>query len=303
MPRATVQSGVTRDSLLKKSAFFRDVNLWPRNEVLSPERWLSNFSGDEIPYAVQLLNSFQYFSEDLTNELFVAAFHSISAEMWKRHGAVASRAWSSFFDRAVVAPVEGERPNPTDSGYVFARRARQLLQIDEGRIGRPAVVVAHLLSTTAPVVFVDDFVGSGNQFIETWERPYKVGTGVASFQTIAKIRGGEFYYCPLICTEYGADRIRKRCPEVLVTPAHLITSADGAIAQDSRIWPPAMLPHGADFIRRASLRAGIPATGKESWEGFHRLGLALAFAHSVPDATLPLFYWEKNGWNPLLRRT
>jgi hypothetical protein len=39
------------------------------------------------------------------------------------------------------------------------------------------------------------------------------------------------------------------------------------------------------------------------WQGFHKLGLALAFQHCVPDATLPLFYWEHNEWHPLIRRT
>jgi hypothetical protein len=297
----TTQISVTKDVLLKRAGFFRDVNLWPRAEVLSPERWLENFSEAELPLALSLLHSFQYFSEDLTNELFIAAFHSISAEMWQAHGAAAPSRWRSFFDRVLVTPVEGEQPNPTDSGYIFARRARQQLDIDEARIMRPAAVIAHLIVQSAPVAFVDDFVGSGNQFIETWQRPY--GPSQISFAAIAKHRGGDFYYCPMICTEHGAARIQQECPEVSLRPAHLISNRDGALAPDSRIWPDHFRPHALSFVRDTSLRAGIPASGKDSWSGFHGLGLTIAFAHSVPDATLPIFYWEKNGWKPLLRRT
>ena len=301
MAPTTIQAPLTRDFVLKKCTFFRDVNLWPRTELLSPERWLKNFTEDETPLALHLLNAFQFFSEDLTRAMFDAALHAISGDLVTKHGPASQSVWRSFIDQVLVAPVEGEDPNPTDSGYGFARRARQY--IDEKRIGRPMEIVARLISTDAPVVFVDDFVGSGNQFIETWERQYSAGTTTVSLQNIAKVRNGPFYYCPLICTEYGADRIRKRCPEVRLLPAHLIAARDGALSPDSRLWPTGLHSNAVEFIHRASQRAGIPLVGKDRWDGYHGLGLALAFAHSVPDATLPLFDWEKNGWHPLIRRT
>lgn len=304
MPPAMPHAGVDEEFVLKKCAYFRDVGLWPRTEVVSPEQWLSNFTDEENPYAVQLLNSFQYFSEDLTNELFAAAFQGISSHVWLKHGPSVASVWASLVDRALICPVEGERPNPTDSGYLFARRARQLLEIDEARILRPRDALFRLLASSAPVVFVDDFVGSGNQFIDTWTRLYAFpGTVGLSFKTVASVRGGEFYYCPLVCTEYGAQRISTECPEVVVSAAHLVTARDGAFALDSRMWPPSLLRGATEFIRVASERAGIPAAGENGWKGFHELGLAVGFAHSVPDATLPIFYWENNGWNPLLRRT
>ncbi len=37
--------------------------------------------------------------------------------------------------------------------------------------------------------------------------------------------------------------------------------------------------------------------------GYHERGLLLAFEHSVPDATLPIFWSSgKNGWTPLVER-
>ena len=38
--------------------------------------------------------------------------------------------------------------------------------------------------------------------------------------------------------------------------------------------------------------------------GYKKQGLLFAFAHSVPDATLPIF-WSNgpDGWTPLLERT
>ena len=44
----------------------------------------------------------------------------------------------------------------------------------------------------------------------------------------------------------------------------------------------------------------------ESWVmeyGFHDLGLTIAFEHSVPDATLPIFWADGSNWKPLYRRS
>lgn len=305
MTRVSTQPGVNREFVLRKAAYFRDVGLWPRTEVLDPQGWLSNFTEEEMPLAIHLLNAFQFFSEDLTDSLFVAAFQGLSTEVSRRGRSAGRAAWSSLVDRAIVTPVEGERPNPTDSGYAFARRARRLLDIPEARILRPAQALGQLISAATPIIFVDDFVGSGNQFIETWARPYghDVAAQAVSFKSVAQIRGGDFYYCPLICTEYGAERIRATCPEVHLMPAYVISARDGALHAESRLWPRELLPLARQFIESASQRAGIPPAGTSGWQGFHALGLALGFAHSVPDATLPLFYWEAQGWRPLIRRT
>jgi len=303
MPSALTQPGVNREFVIKKCTYFRDVGLWPRTEVLDPEAWLGNFSGEELPLAIHLLNAFQFFSYDLTDALFVAAFQGISSEVWRRSGSATKAAWRSLVDRAIVTPVEGERPNPTDSGYLFASRARRLLEIPENRILRPPDALRQVVAVATPVVFVDDFVGSGNQFIETWTRQYLRDEAAASFRVVAQVRGGEFYYCPLVCTEYGAQRIRTTCPEVVLVPAHLISARDGALHAESRLWPQDLLSKARPFIQQVSQRAGIPQGGSPGWEGFHGLGLALGFAHSVPDATLPLFYWEAQGWRPLIRRT
>jgi len=57
------------------------------------------------------------------------------------------------------------------------------------------------------------------------------------------------------------------------------------------------------FWRVPATRAGIPDTGGvNDWRGFHRLGLCLALHHKTPDATIPLLYWNQNGWQPLVRR-
>ena len=71
-------------------------------------------------------------------------------------------------------------------------------------------------------------------------------------------------------------------------------------ARDSGLPP--WKPGAHEFLFEASRRAGIVDELGSNWAGFENLALPLAFFHCVPDATLPLYFWERNGWSPLIRR-
>lgn len=302
-------ASIDEQFVLTKCDYFIDVQIWPLLDRLNPSRWLENFEEDEKRHAVHLLNSFTFFCEPFVNEMLKAAFQALSAYVLRRDESLlnALTSWATFVDSVIITHVTGEVPSPTDSGYAFARKARQVLQIPEERILGPTDALERLLSgAPRPVIFVDDFVGSGKQFIQTWRRPINtVGRARTSFERIAPlIRGARFFYCPLICTEIGYQRIRDTCPEVVLNPAHILSRRYSALDPDSIIWPEDLKPTAVEFIRRASARAGIPDKngGVNDWRGFNKLGLALAIGDSVPDATMPIFYWEQNGWKPLIRR-
>jgi hypothetical protein len=299
---------VTREFVVAKSRYFVDVQLWPTSPELDTRGWLSNFEEAEIEHAVNLLNAFSFLNDHITDELFRSAVHGLSATTSKNSPSfmAAQGSWRDFMSSLIVTYVEGEAPNPTDSGYTFARKARQLLLLDEERqIFHPNdALSAALANRHRPVLFVDDFVGSGNQMIDTWERRYDlVGGATMSFSQLQQSRGGGFYYCPLVCTTYGASRIRSLCTGLHLHPAHELDEKDSLTHSDSTLWPDNLKATSQDFLYRASERAGIVASYSYGWKGFHDLGLAIAFKHSVPDATLPLYFWEQNGWHPLVRRT
>jgi len=299
---------VDRGLILSKCEYFVDVQLWPIQSILNPVRWLENFQESEMEYALSLLNSFLYFSNYLTDQMFIAAFQGISNKIRERGGLFRriESSWRSFVDRVIITAVTGEIPNITDSGHIYARKARNLLRIEEQRIKDTKNTLQKLISLgPRPVIFVDDFVGSGNQFIETWSRIFDLGNSISlSFKALASIKGNEFYYIPLICTEYGFSRIRDKCPEVILSPTHVLSSRYNALDENSIIWPNHLRPTAVDFLRQVSDRAGIPDTngGENDWRGFHKLGLTVSFEDSVPDATLPIFYWEENGWKPLIQK-
>ena len=108
---------------------------------------------------------------------------------------------------------------------------------------------------------------------------------------------------PLVATQSGLAALREHCPDLTVRPANSIDSRYSLLSADSVLWPDDLRHDAIDVIYNASRRAGIVDNYTYGWKGFHDLALAIAFEHSIPDATLPLIYWEQDGWNPLRRKT
>lgn len=303
-PGAISQPEQTQHLVRAKCEYFTEVQLWPLRTKLDPGRWLKNFLPAEEEHAVCLLSSFLYFSEAMVLQLFESAFQALSLHpMFTRCTFLKAQGqWRAFFDNALITHVTGERPNSTDSGYAFLRMARQHVGIQQERIGLPVEIANRLIAEgPRPVVFVDDFVGSGRQCVATWKRPMPLSNGrTASFEKLASIHGSSFFYCPLISTERGLRRLQQECPGLTVSCPHVIGDRYSALTPNSLIWSDHLRSGARDFLFGTSKRAGIP---DGLWQGFDGLALSIGFAHSIPDATLPIIYWEQNGWHPLIRRT
>lgn len=160
-----------------KCDYFVDVHLWPLKQVLNPEGWLKNFTEAELPYAGALLNAFLYFSELLVDTIYRSAFDDLVHHLRSASDTAfaVDTKWRAFQERVILTYSTGEIPNPTDSGYLFARKARQILGIPEERIVPPEQALELMAQEDRPIVFVDDFVGTGNQFVETWTRENQSG--------------------------------------------------------------------------------------------------------------------------------
>ena len=110
------------------------------------------------------------------------------------------------------------------------------------------------------------------------------------------------YYTPLIATQFGLDEVAAYCSDLNVCPAHVLNEEYSLISKRSTLWPSTLMARAPEFLFEASRRAGIVRQLGPDWSGLRNLALPLAFFHCVPDATLPLYYWDDNGWTPLIRR-
>jgi len=286
-----------------KCQFFRTFQIWPIENKFDPMGWLSNFDETELPYALHMLDSFLYYPEIFVDELLVASFQELCKLIWGSSGG--KQNCDVFLDECIVSWVPGERPNPTDSGHVFARKARQILGIPERNIMAPIDILKN--SIQKPIVLLDDFVGSGAQCRDFWGGK-TLKYNEISFESITTSLDLNVYYCPLICNKLGLDEIANKCDKLILSPVHVLDSRYNLL--NPQMWPDRLRDNAVEFIRDKSLALddiadlnGEYADDQTDWRGFNQQGLAFGFYYGPPDATLPIFYSKSNDWKPLIERS
>jgi hypothetical protein len=305
-PVPATAADLTDEFVLEKCDYFTRVQLWPLWREVNPRVWLGNFLETEQRHARYLLNAFMYLSAPVVEQIVIDCLEALSSAVVLQPITIADgqNAWRTFSDELRIVIVRGEEPRPTDSGFIFSRIVRDRLDIPESHILDVPQALEQLHSgLDAPIVFLDDFVGSGDQFVDTWTSPQNVGGERISFAAVPHTQA-RFYYCPVLATATGAATIRRECARVTLAPGHELPSDYSVFDANSLVWPDDLRPSAETVIREASVRAGIPDLdgGAGDWRGYRRLGLTVAFAHGVPDATLPLYWWESDTWNPLKKR-
>lgn len=285
---------------------FRDLTVWPRQQDLNVEVWLTNFMSDETELAKRILMNFIYLNKAATDALMRQAIQNHLSELWRSPNHPKPPSKASLNEIRFVY-CEGEMPHATDSGYHFARRLRDALRIPEAAIMSPVEALRDA-DRIRHFVFVDDFVGSGNQFRETMARPHRVNGREVSFKELSANQSFTIAYCPCVSTEYAIEQnIKKELPEIHIHPAHILDFRHTVTDVRSRTWSGLSEPEGCKMINKlkiASARAGYTCEdgSEDDWRGFHGLALSVSFEHGIPDASLPVFYSSRNGWKPLMRR-
>ena len=300
------RTNLQADDVIATREYYSRIGVWPRQPFeIDPKGWLANFSGKrDVEIAVALLDSFMFINEQQTFKMFETAFAALASEPYISGlpGADLETQWGNFRRRALVSFPTDDQDSASGSGYRFVRMARQKLNLPDGQLLDPGQLVVHLSRQTEarPIVFVDDIVGSGNQFTDTWTREVVLEDGsVTSLETEAVRLNCHVFYAPAVCTAVGLSAINMRAPQVRVRAAHFLPSVYSANHPNTLLVPNEMRAELVPFIKRHSARAGISQFATFGWGD---LALALAFEHSTPDLALPIFTAERPGWRPLVTR-
>lgn len=291
----------------------RTVGFWPGEDKLDVDRWLSNFDEGDKDTAIVLLSSFVFLSDRVVESLLVDAYTSLQRSIKMVDWDLVDGNGRKMKEPNVLFTFPtGEKPSVTDSGYSFARKMRQQFKLDESQIMDPAEVARVLSSRSAndvnntALVLVDDFAGSGEQVCKTLEREIRVkNEKSASIQALANEKGLRVYYCLLVATGYAKKRLEREhnylsviCSHVLGERYNIKSTNCAIVADDVRAKLCKLIDKYADLYLKSP---NVPNyVGKY---GFCNLGLTIAFQHSVPDATLPIFWAESSDWKPLYRRS
>jgi hypothetical protein len=288
------------NDVLARCEALKRAGMWLSEPAMRPRAWIENFEDADKKVAAQLLERFVFYNQRLTDSLLVASFNSIADGLSKGPSAPSRDCLLRALSNAIFTPVSGETPNPTDSGNFLCRLTRQILKVDEAQIkATPAALVA--AAGGSPIVFVDDFIGSGDQFLSTW-RDSSTGT---SFEAIHSKTGFCAIYVSLVGIDTGIARIATEAPTVAVCVAHSVDKR--GTLWGIKISNPLLYQQIETILFKYALRLK-PLDSYMNQDnylayGYKTRGLFFAFEHSVPDATLPIFWCRgTDNWEPLIER-
>ena len=296
-------SDLISNRLAEKERSFREFAVWPIYQEFDTEQWLSNFISEERLVAEILLTNFYYFNERMTDALLRAAIQNYFYKE-DQCDQFRNKEFKDYITETAFVLCEGEEPHPSDSGNLFARKLRDKLLIPEANIKQPKAALTQR-ENFSRFIFVDDFSGTGNQFLATWCSKHEFDGRQYSFQDISRLKNQRFAYCCCISTWKARDSISEIAPSVTLSSAHQILNHYSAVSQQSRMWHDTDAQLALTILKKASARAGYTAVneGTEDWRGYGALGLTLAFNHGIPDASLPIFFSRRGNWKPLIMRT
>lgn len=289
----------------EKARFYQNVGLWPRTSKLNYTGWLSNFKNDnDLELAKIILDFFVYYSDDLVDQLIISAVGKCGYKLNEMTG---SWRYEDFKENCWYGFVPGEHPHDADSGHLFIRKVRDVLHVNEDRALRFDKILQVLESESIPqnVILVDDFVGSGAQCCNAW-MDLKSDSGLSMSDLVAKVPHRVFY-APLVMNESGYMYIKSNCNGLNLETVHVLGDEYNLFSPNCLCWnnKPDLYARGAEMILRKSREVRIPYDNMNNplyIKGFRSQGLAVAFGHGIPDACPPFFYWDQNGWTPLITK-
>jgi hypothetical protein len=291
--------------LLERAKYFQSVQIWPLSDDLNYEGWLKNFKGPkEKEIGSLILDFFIYISAKLTDQLLISSINKASTSLSQIFPD-----WNHFdlSNRCIYSYIPGETINISDSGFSFIRKLKEVIGIPEERFVDYTKLYDKLDGKKpTPVIFVDDFVGTGEQCSKAWNRNRTLFKGM-TLNDMAIKWGHVFVYAPLIVNHIGFNRIKIDCPNLLLTPAHILGPEYNLFNSNCICWKNdiKLFKKGVGIILKKSREIGIPSTkgmDTQDVKGFWEQGLALKFEHGAPDAIPSFFYWCHDKWTPLFKK-
>jgi len=293
-----------RRLMLKKCPDIMDRNKYLWEDCLSEKKiimWLENFKGEfsdesiEKVIALDLLRHFLYYSEDEIRHLCKTAlsmliYEKIREDPQRYLGGKSRLLLSAYLQGCVYSYIGYLSESSSHLLYPFRQECDIPISqiIEPGRLS--AKNVREALSEDCALIFLDDFCGTGQTGLKFWK---------SHAQEIQKNHPDtKIYYLALVAMEMGTSRIEDYTKLNVISPV-IIKEQHRVFSDRSRVF--------LDGSKRAIAKEicggyGERLVGKDHKYGFGDSQVLIGFHHNIPDNTLPIFWSDAHGWEPLFRR-
>lgn len=277
-----------------------DSQIWEGIKIERVEQWLSNYQNDKEKYfATRILDFLIYRSEPQTKALIENLFSRCLPEALRKINGN-NIDWLMSLKGSVdpgirIVPVIRDDDPPTKSGPLVARIIKRFLRLNEKWMIWPFKIDEHINDGKTVFLFIDDFLGTGTQFIKFANR----NNLKSVFQSNTCI------YAPLAASVSGIELVQEEFPDLLVTTSEELKACLDIFSDDSECFNDGVnTPESAKLFYEELLEriSGIPKNRNRFAYGYGHLAMIYAFDHASPNASIPLLWYEYDGFTPLFDR-
>jgi hypothetical protein len=288
---------ITSTKTLLSSGLWKEINLRTLQD------WIEYFETEQEKVLCGLiLDSLIFRSKPQTQSLLSNIIEkSIPQLIQKSHPELASNLHKNLTARypgketenIILVPVIRAIDPPTKSGPLVARLYKKDIGINEKFMEWPWKLSAKTERAKA-IIFIDDFVGTGDQFLEFYE--FFLSDHVPKEETA-------YIYAPLGACEAGIKNITEKLPNIKICQAE-------TILQENKFF-------AGLHLRYKGINEEFSDTMKETYDAFLKkvglgylkekygygdLELTYAYAHGTPNATLPILWAANEQYQPIFSR-
>ena len=293
------------DLVLERCRNLVDAGIWDGQfSHLRLDTWMGNFATQaERYFGACVLDALIYRSDRQTVALMEQLFERIIPDLIRRFPPAESndRPWLEKLrgplqmpsPQGRVIPVLKLNDPPTKSGLLLARLYRRALGLNDAWMLWPWLIEHAKSVGIKQFLFVDDFLGTGEQFCEF----------VDQFSLVGRLDGCYAVYAPLAAHVNGIAKVKERIPALNIVAVEVIDQRYSLFSEKSNWFnDQTNTPASARaFYDQLVRRVQFPVK-PEAIRGYGKLALAYAFSHSTPDNCLPILWAAGMNWKPLLAR-
>ncbi|MBL0745966.1 phosphoribosyltransferase-like protein [Chryseolinea lacunae] len=288
------------DSIRERCNNLIDLNIWDGIEKNQLRKWLNNFSTDEERYfAACVLDCLIFRSEQQTESLFFQLFYKEIPNLVRRKKLpvdtnLIARLKQVTDPKVRLVSVMRQEDSPIKSASIVARILKRAHQLNQNYIIKPIDIKTAFDSGVREFIFVDDFLGTGDQFNGVLHQVRQ------EFSYEALLTQCCVIYAPLVAHYKGVKEIQDYCPYIHIIQAELLDDSNSLFNQcfdDGNNGVTTARAFYLDMLRKKGFNLD-----DDREFGYGNLELTFAFNHAIPDNSLGILHFSENNWNPLINR-
>jgi len=164
---------------------------------------------------------------------------------------------------------------------------KRQLGINEKYMIWPWLIDEKIKEGVETFVFIDDVLATGQQASEFFES-----------HKIDQYSEVTFSYIPLLAHSRGLERIKRDFPNIKICAVEQITPED-SLFNNEKFKKISDLEHLYISVAKKHQSERFL---KKMAKGYDDLALTFSYYHATPNATLPLYWYESDVFNPLVKR-